>query len=702
MSASRIIQYIHRPTLTELGMGNTHDRYLVVDSDKDLSDVFPLGVGVNLTDTVSNKVYQVYSKVETGEFRLKRLGDIVDDYHMEPGDEIVITHYELSGNVLDMLTVNECGRVLLNPGKRKDGKIEDFEIVNIERLPGYSENMEYSYACECYGSKKDIQISFIGSRKKRSDSPIETKFYSVQFGKERLDYDPKKYYYLTIRDGVIVLKNLPKSEYRVLLESSDTNGMVNKPNKNDLQVIYYGAPGTGKSHTIKCEVDDKGMPCERTTFHPDSDYSTFVGAYKPTTVDETVMTVIGTKAVPVENPDGQPRIESKIVYEFVPQAFLKAYTGAWKDQSKDFYLIIEEINRGNCAQIFGDLFQLLDRNDETGRSKYPISPDQDIKKFLLTDKKYGFATLMDEQKAAMPEEVLSGERLVLPQNLHIWATMNTSDQSLFPIDSAFKRRWDWQYTPISDGKQGWKVEVNGMYYDWWDFLQKINEQIGSTTNSEDKKLGYYFCKAKNGIINAETFVGKVIFYIWNDVFKDFAEEAGDLFKDVDGSLLSFNKFYTVSGDRKTMVVEEKVMLLLQNLGVMPIGQVEEKEIANGELEEISDSISSNGHKSIRSVVFPDGKVISTDNMTHFEVYLESLKKIGIETVYPVIAKMKYQRKGCPLISTEKLPDIINSNEYSYYQEGQYFIVKGASDDTLINILNDLNSKLDLGIIVNYE
>lgn len=460
-----------------------------------------------------------------------------------------------------------------------------------------------------------------------------------------------------------------------------------------LQRIFYGAPGTGKSNTIKCDVDKKGLPRVRTTFHPDSDYSTFVGAYKPTSVEVPVMTIIGKEQVPVVN----AKPEKKIVYEFVPQAFLKAYTGAWKDQDKPFFLIIEEINRGNCAQIFGDLFQLLDRNDETGLSDYPISPDEDIQKFLLTDKKFGFAALTDEQKASIPEEVLCGELMILPKNLHIWATMNTSDQSLFPIDSAFKRRWDWQYMPISDGRKGWKIDANGKQYDWWQFLQKMNNQIGSTTNSEDKKLGYYFCKAKGDIIDAETFVGKVIFYVWNDVFKDFAEEAGDLFKDTDGSLLSFNKFYSVGDDGRAKVIEEKVERILSNLGVSPI-EVEfniiddEAEVENG---------SGNKHKSLRSVSFPDGIEFTADNMTHFEIYLESLKKIGLDEVCPIIESMKYRRKGCPMMSTEQLPGILNS-DFTYHNEGKYFIVKGAIDDTLINILNDLNTKLNLGIDINYE
>lgn len=475
------------------------------------------------------------------------------------------------------------------------------------------------------------------------------------------------------------------------LETTSINKDVNSI--ASLQQIFYGAPGTGKSNTIKCDVDKKGYPRVRTTFHPDSDYSTFVGAYKPTSVEVPVMTIIGKEQMPVVN----AKPEKKIVYEFVPQAFLKAYTGAWKNQDKPFFLIIEEINRGNCAQIFGDLFQLLDRNDETGLSDYPISPDEDIQKFLLTDKKFGFAALTDEQKASIPEEVLCGELMILPKNLHIWATMNTSDQSLFPIDSAFKRRWDWQYMPISDGRKGWKIDANGKQYDWWQFLQKMNNQIGSTTNSEDKKLGYYFCKAKGDTIDAETFVGKVIFYVWNDVFKDFAEEAGDLFKDTDGSLLSFNKFYSVGDDGRAKVIEEKVERILSNLGVSPI-EVEfniiddEAEVENG---------SGNKHKSLRSVSFPDGIEFTADNMTHFEIYLESLKKIGLDEVCPIIESMKYRRKGCPMMSTEQLPGILNS-DFTYHNEGKYFIVKGAIDDTLINILNDLNTKLNLGIDINYE
>lgn len=335
-----------------------------------------------------------------------------------------------------------------------------------------------------------------------------------------------------------------------------------------LQQIFYGAPGTGKSHTIKEETKESDVI--RTTFHPDTDYSTFVGAYKPTTA-----------LLPICDELGQPMKigattlhKEQIVYEFVAQSFLQAYVNAWKKFDKDDkqYLVIEEINRGNCAQIFGDLFQLLDRNDY-GFSDYPIKADADMKRQLQK----AFAGLVIAQKDkinAMYEgkdivsQVLNGDILLLPNNLYIWATMNTSDQSLFPIDSAFKRRWDWTYMPISDAEKNWIIEVDGNNYDWWLFLEKINEKIGSTTNSEDKKLGYFFCKAQDGVISAKTFVGKVIFYLWNDVFKDY--EFGDaIFNDEDGSKLSFDKFYTSEG-KNSKVVEEKVALFLKNLRLIPI------------------------------------------------------------------------------------------------------------------------------------
>lgn len=369
-------------------------------------------------------------------------------------------------------------------------------------------------------------------------------------------------------------------------------------NNTSLQQIFYGCPGTGKSHAVKRQTE--GESVVRTTFHPDSDYSTFVGCYKPTTKQGPRYTSYGEKAVTIKDAGGKELVEDRIVYEFVDQAFLQAYIRAWKFLAeaeegtlpKKQYLIIEEINRGNCAQIFGDLFQLLDRNDK-GFSDYYIHADKDIQKHLASA--FEDLTITDALKEEINSQhqgedivakVLSGEILLLPSNLYIWATMNTSDQSLFPIDSAFKRRWDWKYQPIVKGRDpkgnelNWQIEGDIQNYDWWSFIGKINEIIASTTNSEDKKLGFFFCKAKDGIISAETFVSKVIFYLWNDVFKNFGFDH-TIFKDGDGSTLEFDKFYTSSPTGETIVDKAKVEQFLANLEVEAtketIEEVEEDE-----------------------------------------------------------------------------------------------------------------------------
>lgn len=379
-----------------------------------------------------------------------------------------------------------------------------------------------------------------------------------------------------------------------------------------LQQIFYGAPGTGKSHEIQ-EKEDGFAKVFRTTFHPDSDYSTFVGCYKPVTEKAKLWAPDNVyhpqTAVLLANPNN---IEN-ISYRYEAQAFVKAYIEAWKLYAEQItnisaiasatstgtaapseehkhkeenvkpelpknnedgnlpnekengeaeqvntwnhipcvLLDIEEINRGNCAQIFGDLFQLLDRNDN-GFSEYEIIPDSALTKHLANAFKDLDVHVPDidcyfkkEYKSHIKdgntrsEDIQSGDILILPPNLYIWATMNTSDQSLFPMDSAFKRRWDWVYVPIAQGMKkdmngketeeplGWQIEIDDKHepIDWWKFLQKVNAVIAKLTSSEDKQLGYFFCKPDEEdkkTISAKKFVGKVIFYLWNDILKDYA------------------------------------------------------------------------------------------------------------------------------------------------------------------------------------
>ncbi len=417
-----------------------------------------------------------------------------------------------------------------------------------------------------------------------------------------------------------IIPNLDKEYQKVSIQHT----FGNQP----LQQIFYGAPGTGKSNTIKREVDDKGKKNFRTTFHPDSDYSTFVGAYKPTmdspereySLEELVALLKETKLTGTTYPChkfaakywkslknlsaeqikqllqacgftdsmnveiskgiaiGEEILykskEEKIVYRFTPQAFTKAYTAAWNTED-DVYLIIEEINRGNCAQIFGDLFQLLDRKED-GFSEYPIDADTDLAKHLEKE-------LANSTRTDFPEGVKEGKKLVLPSNLYIWATMNTSDQSLFPIDSAFKRRWDWKYIPIAESEEhDYLIEVNKKLYKWWSFVEKMNRVVEAATQSEDKKMGYFFCKPdkENETISADRFVSKVLFYLYNDVFKDngldWTLNSKAVFKYKEGEneeVLTFAKYFNTDGGANGAQVEK----LLKNLDV----EIEEESGSNG-------------------------------------------------------------------------------------------------------------------------
>lgn len=363
------------------------------------------------------------------------------------------------------------------------------------------------------------------------------------------------------------------------------------PIDESLQQIYYGAPGTGKSFAINrfCAQYEN----YRTTFHPDTDYAAFVGSYKPITVRVPVYGIQGTK---LRDEEGKTILEDRIVYRYIFQSFLKAYIAAWREQQneepKPVFLIIEEINRGNCAQIFGDIFQLLDRN-EAGFSDYPIVADDDLAqelKRVLGDFKIVNAENINALYKGGKDvvaQVKLGSHLLLPNNLYIWATMNTSDQSLFPIDSAFKRRWDWKYIKIKDAKKGYRITFsNGHQYDWWQFVSAINAEIEcGEIQQEDKKLGYFFAKACDGKISAETFVSKVLFYLYNDVFKDFCLEEA-FFKDENGETMTFASYFDEVGE----INEERIERFVTNLGLIPKTS-EESDDANEE-----DDMSPNGKR----------------------------------------------------------------------------------------------------------
>ena len=277
-----------------------------------------------------------------------------------------------------------------------------------------------------------------------------------------------------------------------------------------VQKIFFGTPGSGKSHKINEETKDGKV--FRTTFHPDYDFSTFVGCYKPVKED------------------------GEITYSFVPQCFTNAYIYAWKNPDKKVFLIIEEINRGNCAQIFGDVFQLLDRN-EKGFSDYPIQPNKDLGNYLA-EELHG---------------IFDGE-LVLPPNFNILASMNTSDQSLFPMDSAFKRRWDWEYVPIdyqNVTSKAFAINLSDTKYSWTEFLQSVNAKIFAATDSEDKQMGNFFIKKD---VDTKEFISKVMFYLWAEICKDEygTDSKRNFFRDADNDDKEFS-FNELSGNNEKLL-----------------------------------------------------------------------------------------------------------------------------------------------------
>ncbi len=505
-----------------------------------------------------------------------------------------------------------------------------------------------------------------------------------------------------------------------------------KSNKNfPLQVIYFGAPGTGKSYAVEQITNNNNSI--RTTFHPDSDYSTFVGCYKPMQkVGKQISTKISLeklkeKATEIINQPAGDKVEqiidfislyaerlceiveeredvkslqnlmnihfgfsnetylskmilkvleerksntNEITYAFQPQAFTQAYVKAWQNLNEPFYLVIEEINRGNCAQIFGDIFQLLDRDSKTGYSNYKITPDQDLQMYLANE----FANTEIEDV-----EIKNGVKMQLPGNLHILATMNTSDQSLFPIDSAFKRRWDWKYIPIDYTDLGHYITCGDKKYKWIDFLTEVNKRIEAVTQSEDKKLGAWFVKAVNKEISAEKFVSKVVFYLWNDIYKDLAHDASTVFK---GNFDKFHKFFDFKGDVKLYVLDE----FFESLEILYFTDDEES---------VSDKEDSDS-KSHLIVQFPDGTKISEN--TRFETYQKALKIIGLEKAEQVASTMKYKRLNSPLISKTKSENILNNTQgYLYIEDGDFNIIKGINTRTMRRFLMQISDTYNLGI-----
>lgn len=327
-----------------------------------------------------------------------------------------------------------------------------------------------------------------------------------------------------------------------------------RPEVIELNKIVYGPPGVGKSFSIMQELREiGGLVPVITTLHPEYTYTDFVGSFRPAT-------------------EPQGKSKQAITYKFRPEAFINAYVEAWKNPNENIFLIIEEINRGNSAAVFGDVFQLLDR-DTDGFSEYAISCREEISKYL--EEAFAGTDYADRLKSIY--DVKFGKELsepysilLLPSNLVIRATMNTSDQSLFPMDSAFKRRWTWEYMPIRYDYTDKRIVVGEVQFSWNEFLQRINDLIYEILETEDKCIGVFFVKTP--VISANEFRNKVVFYIWNDILRDELPET---------KLRIFPRKKTTNGKESDLPVNfndffhqergwEYIQTMLLNIGLQPL------------------------------------------------------------------------------------------------------------------------------------
>lgn len=287
--------------------------------------------------------------------------------------------------------------------------------------------------------------------------------------------------------------------------SSNQTNLVSQNAQNDNlshNLVYFGAPGTGKSYKLAQDAEIFNGNVHRVTFYPDYTYNQFVGGFKPYSILED------------SNDESSNSGDTKIEYRFVPGPFMETYLEALKKPKEKHLLVVEEINRANAAAVFGDLFQLLDRGDDN-TSEYPIATPIEMRDWLKDE--------------GLPET--EARALKLPANFYIWATMNSADQGVFPMDTAFKRRWDFRYVGINNDehviadfhvKIPMANETERREISWNNLRKGINDVLCKAGINEDKFLGPFFINPrdlKNSDRFDSVFKDKVLFYLYEDAAK---------------------------------------------------------------------------------------------------------------------------------------------------------------------------------------
>ncbi|MDF2546098.1 MAG: type restriction-modification system restriction subunit [Anaerosolibacter sp.] len=332
--------------------------------------------------------------------------------------------------------------------------------------------------------------------------------------------------------------------------------------------IVYGAPGTGKSHYLNTRYRN----VIRVTFHPEYTYYDFVGSYKPVPLYKEIPDLL-TSYDGVDSGRREPVID----YQFVPGPFTQAIIAALEQPQKVHTLLIEELNRANAPAVFGDIFQLLDR-DETGKSEYSINPDPELLKYL-------------KRSLGVFGYTLPEDKLFIPANLNIVATMNSADQGVFVMDSAFKRRWHFKYMPIKvDGfsHEDELVSYNGKKVKWKNLIKAINKHLGDLKINEDRHIGQYFMKSRE-VEDPENIQSKLLIYLWDDVVRHYRNSF------FNGEITTYSKLVEwYSAGKKIFVFDVEFETVSEASGGVPTaGGVTTPELGSMDAE-IADGTSTGG------------------------------------------------------------------------------------------------------------
>ncbi|MGL2963439.1 McrB family protein [Flavobacterium sp. RSB2_4_14] len=538
-------------TFSRVESGKVFD-FIIKTENTNLEDEV-IAVGDKILATIEDRVYYdfVVKEVSNDALKLEKAFEIAKSigFNIEPIGSFEKVDKEKYEDI--------CTRLFSDYNNISAAPIEKVNVENLkENFADWFiklDKVKHNYFTDSFGSNRDKLLEQLTKYDTIYKEQFGTSVFSLPQNEIRefinelesnLYSDKGEFYEFSLKTSTHMPRAiLGKNNYlrflkELFIESKKTS--AKSPKVTPINKIYFGAPGTGKSFRITQDLKDVDTIFQkRITFHPEYDNSSFVGGYKPVTDSK-----------------------GEIKYEFVPQIFTNIYVEACNDPIHQYYLIIEEINRGNCAEIFGELFQLLDRDEN-----YKITPSNELIIFLnesISNSKY-----------------YNNGEMLLPDNLSILATMNTSDQSLFPMDSAFKRRWDWEYIPICyesrddfgkiNDSNDFEIDIeDGEKYSWIEFIKKVNLNHIKNNRSlgMDKCIGNYFIKPDNNkTISLKPFINKVIFYLWNDVFKD---EDNEVFEET-----SYEDFYPIEINGKKKIKELFERIKLSPIKSKPIEIIEE-------------------------------------------------------------------------------------------------------------------------------